>query len=1359
MKRFIQAMFVFAMLAVCLFMLPKEAKAEEITSGTCGENLTWTLDDTGTLTISGEGEMYDYPSMPWDSAKETIQNVIIEDGVTSIGDCAFYGCSSLTTIDIPDTVTSIGWGAFYGCSGLTTIEIPYGVTNIGNQAFYGCSSLTTIDIPDTVTSIDAYAFWDCSSLTTITIPDGVTYIGNSTFHGCSGLTTIKIPDGVTYIGDQAFLGCSDLNDITLPDGLTYLGDGAFFDCSGLTTIKIPDGVTSIGDCAFYGCSGLTTIKIPVGVTYIGNQAFYGCSDLNDITLPDGLTYLGDLAFSGCINLSGDIIIPDGVQSIGNRTFEGCVGLLSVTIGKDVSSIGDSAFVGCSNLMTINIPDDVTYIGDWAFRECSALKDITLPDDLTYLGHGAFLWCSNLSGDIIIPDGVQSVGNRTFEGCVGLLSVTIGTNVGSIGTYAFAGCDSLTTFIIPEGITTIADETFAQCYSLTTIVIPKSVTEIGVRAFDNCYNLESVQYSGTWNEWKLIVIGESNECLTRVYCLESKEHTWVDGEITHAPTCVEEGTRRRVCDICGIQKTVTIPKSTEHNYNWVQVDENFHRQCCTVCGREEDAVDHSWDEGWISIYPTCKDEGEKTYTCTICWFYKTEPIEKLTKHSYDGWIKVDDVSHKQVCYVCGHEETAIHIEDEGWISIYPTCKDEGEKTYACTICYGIIRTELVGKTTEHYYNGWECVDDDCHKQVCYVCGDEDIVPHTRDNTWISKYPSCNEEGEESSICYACGHIKTEPIEKLTKHSYDGWIKVDDVSHKQVCNVCGYEDLMRHNWGEGWISAEPTCKSEGEMTYQCTDCWDYKTEEYGEKLTKHSYGSWVLDDNDNDKHKRTCLSCGDVETEYHNWGGGISIHPTCTTEGEMSYSCSICWDKTITEPIPKLEHSWGYRGVSVEATCKDEGLKTYACRNCNITKTESIPKLTNHSYSWVYADEDSHRECCTVCGSEGDAVEHNWYKWASKSPTCKEDGEITYRCDTCSEIKTEPIPKHTRHKYSSWEKADDNTHKRTCSVCGDVETADHDWRNWISVQPSCKDEGERTYRCSVCNDEKTEPIEKLTEHFWGDSWFSVEPTCIDAGEMTYRCAICSITKTEKVEKREDWHSYGDWESVDEETHKHSCSLCGVEETKPHKWHEVFSLEPTCNDTGIKIYQCICNDSKTEELDATGAHDYVDGVCTFCGNNDPDYAPPTQPSEPPVEPSEPSTQPSEPPVEPSEPTTEPQLDELGTKLAELEAIIVNLPDIPEKGAILLSLASIRNSIEIPTTEENLNAVLAMFDELSASVAAFYPEGEAEIVLEKIAEIEALISELLPEDNFEENLSLIEQIIQLIMNWLSELLALFGL
>ena len=379
---------------------------------------------------------------------ETVKTVITYR-VVGIGDAAFLGCTSLTSVTIGESVSEIGKSAFESCTSLTSvvwnaihcvnfiipdapfpnsvtsftfgekvehvpaylcydmsvlasITIPNSVTSIGGDAFSGCSSLTSVTIPNSVTSIGTDAFQGCSSLSSVTIPNNVTSIEAGAFSGCSSLTSITIPNSVTSIGSSAFDGCSSLTSVAIPSSVTSIEKRTFRGCSSLTSVTIPNSITSIGGYTFYGCSSLTSITIPNSVTSIGIGAFDGCSSLTSVAIPSSVTSIEKRTFRGCSSLTS-VTIPNSITSIGESAFENCTSLTSITIGESVSKIGYSAFSGCSSLTSITIPNSIRSIGDWAFRDCSSLTYIELLYIYIVIPDDALRGCINLT-DIYVPCG-------------------------------------------------------------------------------------------------------------------------------------------------------------------------------------------------------------------------------------------------------------------------------------------------------------------------------------------------------------------------------------------------------------------------------------------------------------------------------------------------------------------------------------------------------------------------------------------------------------------------------------------------------------------------------------------------------------------------------------------------------------------------------------------------------------------------------------------------------------------------------------------------------------------------------------------------------------------------------------------
>ena len=280
--------------ADCGFLSVRAAAVTD--SGTCGEKEIWTLDDTGTLTISGTGSMAQYAQggSPF-YANADIKRIIIEDGVASIGYYAFEKCENVESVAIPDSVHLILDGAFYCCYALRTFTIPDSVSVLGDSAFYGCHQLETIHIPDSITIIGNDTFYNCSSLTSVRLPDAVRRIGWHAFGNCKSLTAITLPDSLTDIGFAAFYGCKSLTSVSIPDSVTYISAMAFMDCTSLAAIEISSYATAIGNDAFDGCGSLTSVTLPDSVTEIDSNAFFLCKNLKAVTILNAECEIDDSA--------------------------------------------------------------------------------------------------------------------------------------------------------------------------------------------------------------------------------------------------------------------------------------------------------------------------------------------------------------------------------------------------------------------------------------------------------------------------------------------------------------------------------------------------------------------------------------------------------------------------------------------------------------------------------------------------------------------------------------------------------------------------------------------------------------------------------------------------------------------------------------------------------------------------------------------------------------------------------------------------------------------------------------------------------------------------------------------------------
>lgn len=428
--------------------------------GTCGDDLTWTLDNSGKLTISGTGAMYDYDcdyesysfTSPWAKYRSMIRSVEIGSGVTSIGSCAFED-TNITSLTIPGSVTAIGDYGVKVNRYLAELTLQPGLKSIGKEAFSRSYRLTTVTIPGSVTSIGKNAFTNNQQLTT------VNFDGTQEQWNAAGGKNAGVPSSATFhcvkVAASGKCGTGVKWSLASNGVLTITGTG-----KGIMKDYNPGK-------APWASKTVTQVIIGEGVTHVGNYAFAEM-DITRVTLPESLTSIGHHAFS---------FTP----------------ITSVTIPGSVTTIGVEVFWGCSELTSLTICDGVTAI-ESAFGKCTGLTELVLPDSVT------------------------SIGTQAFYRCTGLRTVTLSKNLTSIGYMAFSGCTGLTELVFPDSLKEIDQEAFRYCSGLNSISLGTGLTTIGRMAFDGC-DPTAVDYRGTQKEWNSIAIGNKNDCLSRVTCIK------------------------------------------------------------------------------------------------------------------------------------------------------------------------------------------------------------------------------------------------------------------------------------------------------------------------------------------------------------------------------------------------------------------------------------------------------------------------------------------------------------------------------------------------------------------------------------------------------------------------------------------------------------------------------------------------------------------------------------------------------------------------------------------------------------------------------------------------------------------------
>ncbi len=586
-------------------------------SGSCGENATWTLSGDGTMTIRGTGALYDDCALTcFQDLHIYVKKVIIESGITAIGDRAFQWCSGLEEIQIPDTVTTIGSSAFNSCISLKSITLPDSVTSIGESCFMSCHCLKTVKLSSKLTEIPTYAFNLCLSLTGLTIPASVKKIGYAAFANAfstDGSASVTIPSTVTEVGTDTFIW-SFVGSVTYNASTEKLPDYAFYWCPNLKSVTIGDSVTEIGEEAFAKSWHLGSVKLPKNLRKANYRSFAECYNLTSITIPGTLQNIAHSMFMDCEYLTS-VTIADGVKTIEQMAFSGCKRLESITIPASVTKMGTAVFADSSNLKTLQFLGNAPQMDSIAGLDSFHGFYGTL-----YYPKGNSTWQSIISdpnhslitftnphadGTLHTPGPWQTTKNQHHQVCTGCGDI-IGdaphawlnnacsicgyrqgsSSGGNTGDNSSGNAEVPTTPSTEPGDT--GDNSGGSTEVPTTPSTEPTVPEIIPHEHE--FNILDFQPTGHW--YRCAVEG----------CAEHTEE---------APHDFSELPCGSVCAECGYDQD-------SHTYNAFLAEANHHAPMC-ICGavKPGEETAHEWDTG------VPQGDGKALYTCTVCGYDKVD----------------------------------------------------------------------------------------------------------------------------------------------------------------------------------------------------------------------------------------------------------------------------------------------------------------------------------------------------------------------------------------------------------------------------------------------------------------------------------------------------------------------------------------------------------------------------------------------------------------------------------------------------------------------------------------------------------------------------------------------------------------
>ena len=944
-----------------------------------------------------------------------------------------------------------------------------------NLQKFDLSNGSDIVVPDEIDGIPVtYVRGLTADLTSIKLPSSLIKIKDDAFNSMDTLKSLVIDGGapnLNELGERSFSGCSNIEELDLSNSkLTSIPEGAFAYCKNLKTIKLPSTITSIGDEAFYNCQSLTNIKglDKCNLKSIGSAAFSNCKALENLDFSKStFTDVPSKAFNGCSTLA-KITLPNTLTTIGGYAFYACYSIPQLDLSNTaLTTLENYALYQMRETTKFSLPDSISSIGTHAFSVSTSngavptVLPASLKDKVNYKDAATSPW---LNRKVIFTDEdvktIHFYGNGATIGDTEPMFVSEGSKV------TLPSCGFSKTNYIFKGWNTKADgtgESYKPNATLTTIP-----SKLYAQWAKTSYKVNLVYTGGT------IKINGVNH--TNSYTMTC---TFKNASTTYSLPTTSQVMRTGYKFVAWYDNE----ECTGKILTKITID-NVSDMTLYAKWRVDPNHSHKWDKGRVIKEPSCKEEGEILYTCSVCKGTKVEALAKTDNHQWGEWTTITkptcSTKGKEVreCSKCSKTEeraiptiphTVVKEADKA-----ATCTENGyEGREYCSVCNTTIKERTIIPATGHQWGAWRttlaktCTTDGKEVRECSKCSktEERTIPATGHDVKLvgAKDSTCTSKGYSGDeVCKTCRKtIKTGhelPLAQHTLKKEEGVAATctkDGHEGNTVCEVCGETlkegkvipklghdwsnengkctrcgESHEHSFGEGTTIKELTCTQDGEIDYKCSKCGYIKKEIT--KATGHEWGEW-----------KTTLA------------------QTCTTDGKEERTCSKCSEKE-ERTLKATGHEWGEWKITLAQTCTTDGKEERICSKCS-EKEERTLKATGHKSETVGA----------------------------KAPTCKEDGYTGNEvCKVCHETlnKGTTIPK----------------------------TDSHEWGKWtIKRESTCTEKGEQSRKCAVCGEEEIESL-PLAKHTWDNGKVTKAPSYTKVGVKTWTCKKCGKTKTTTLAK---------------------------------------------------------------------------------------------------------------------------------------------------------------------------------------------------------------------------------------------------